>query len=256
MTPSRTPGHSIDPLIANCRDYWLGWGSDERVDGQLSYYRSGLAHAQLNGVLRLRDIDRLEQSLKDAGERLAGMPWRCWVGPDSAPGTAARLADHGAVRLGAMPIMAVRTDEVVPAERPSGLEIETVEGRAALKEWVQAYTPSFGVPPNLLDDVVHNELDRRDAGRVIRFVGRRAGRVVGTSLLYDAHGVAGVYVVTTAEEHRRQGIGTALTAAALEAGRERGLAVGTLQASPSGFPVYERMGFRTVAAYELFQVAA
>lgn len=49
--------------------------------------------------------------------------------------------------------------------------------------------------------------------------------------------------------------GTALTVAALEAGRERGLSVGTLQASPSGFPVYERMGFRTVAAYELFRVS-
>ncbi|MFC9842685.1 hypothetical protein ACFWFF_37985 [Streptomyces sp. NPDC060223] len=38
-------------------------------------------------------------------------------------------------------------------------------------------------------------------------------------------------------------MGTALTTAALDAGRERGLSVGTLQASPSGTPVYRRMGF-------------
>ncbi|WP_327247951.1 hypothetical protein [Streptomyces sp. NBC_01320] len=41
----------------------------------------------------------------------------------------------------------------------------------------------------------------------------------------------------TVEDQRREGIGTALTEAALEAGRERGLSVGTLQVSPFGFPV-------------------
>ncbi|MFD3941836.1 GNAT family N-acetyltransferase [Streptomyces sp. NPDC058579] len=245
----------MEQLLANCRDYWLGWGSAERVDGQLAYYRSGLANGQLNGVLRLGDIDRLEQSLKDAAERLAGIPWMCWVGPDSAPGTAERLPGLGGVKLGAMPIMAIDTKDVVPAEGPADLEIETVHGLAALKEWVQTYTPSFGVPPELLDDVLRNELDRRDTARVVRFIGRRAGRPVGTSLLYEAHGVAGIYVVTTAEDQRRQGIGAALTVAALEAGRERGLPVGTLQSSPAGFPVYERLGFETVATYELFQLA-
>jgi predicted acetyltransferase len=70
------------------------------------------------------------------------------------------------------------------------------------------------------------------------------------------HGVAGVYVVTTAEEHRRQGIGAVLTEAALRAGQERGLRVGTLQASGLGAGVYRRLGFSTVAEYELFKVPA
>ncbi|MFE2088046.1 GNAT family N-acetyltransferase [Streptomyces sp. NPDC059460] len=68
--------------------------------------------------------------------------------------------------------------------------------------------------------------------------------------------VAGVYVVMTAEDQRREGIGTALTGAALEAGRERGLSVGTLQVSPFGFPVYEHLGFETVTAYELFRTSS
>ncbi|MEU4270902.1 GNAT family N-acetyltransferase [Streptomyces sp. NPDC026092] len=67
--------------------------------------------------------------------------------------------------------------------------------------------------------------------------------------------MAGVYVVTTTEDQHRQGIGAALTVAALEAGRARGLTVGTLQSSPAGFPVYERLGFETVATYELFQIS-
>lgn len=33
----------IEPLVANCRDYWLGWGSAERVDGQLAYSSKHMA---------------------------------------------------------------------------------------------------------------------------------------------------------------------------------------------------------------------
>jgi GNAT superfamily N-acetyltransferase len=244
----------IESQLANCRDYWLGWGSSERVDGELAYYRSGIADGQLNGVLSLRRSDRLEKSLGYAAERLAGVPWMWWVGPDSAPDVAAKLAASGAVRLGAMPVMTIRTDKATPAEGPSDLEIEAVKGVDALREWVQAYAPSFGVAPEAHDDLLRNEIERHNGDRVVRFIGRRNGKAVGTSLMFDAHGVAGVYVVTTSEDHRRKGIGTALTAAALEAGRERGLSVGTLQSSPSGFPVYQRMGFETVAEYELFQI--
>ncbi|MGW3284598.1 GNAT family N-acetyltransferase [Streptomyces sp. NPDC001002] len=246
----------IEPQIANCRDYWLGWGSSERVDGELTYFRSGVPNGQVNGVLCLRDSAKVEQSIAYATERLAGVPWMWWVGPDSAPGVAAGLADRGAIWLCAMPVMSVRTDRVTPVEAPADLDIEVVKGADALKEWVHTFASSFGLPPETHDDLLRSESERHDADRIVRFLGRRAGRPVSTSLLYDAHGVAGVYVVATAEDQRRQGIGTALTAAALTEGRERGLDVGTLQSSPLGFPVYQRMGFETVAEYELFQIPA
>ncbi|MFJ6081403.1 GNAT family N-acetyltransferase [Streptomyces sp. NPDC092369] len=244
----------LAPQLANCRDYWLGWGSAERVDGELTYYRSGIPNGQVNGVLGLRDSAKVEQSIAYAAERLAGVPWMWWVGPDSAPGVAAELADHGAVRLGAMPVMAIRTDKVTPAEGPSDLDIDVVRDADALKEWVHTFASSFGLPPETHDDLLRRESERHDADRIVRFIGRRDGRPVGTSLLYDAHGVAGVYVVATAEDQRRQGIGTALTTAALTEGGKRGLAVGTLQSSALGFPVYQRMGFEPVTEYELFRL--
>ncbi|GAA4224836.1 hypothetical protein FHR32_006838 [Streptosporangium album] len=42
-----------DPQLANARDYWLGWGSADRSDGDLTLYRSGVANPQLNGVPRV-----------------------------------------------------------------------------------------------------------------------------------------------------------------------------------------------------------
>ncbi|MET8832109.1 GNAT family N-acetyltransferase [Streptomyces sp. NPDC004610] len=263
---------ALEPLLANCRAYWLGWGTPESASespsasasesaseslsggdhGELTYYRTGLADGQLNGVLRLTGTDELEQVVSYATDRMAGLPWMWWVGPDSAPDTARRLTEHGAVKLGASPVMAIRLDRLAPAPGPADLKIETVEDAEALYEWVEAFTTAFGVTPDIIDDVARLEAERPDSPRITRFAGRRDGRIVGTSLLYEAHGIAGLYVVSTDPDHRRQGIGTALSTAALTAGRERGLTVGTLQSSPLGALVYPHMGFETVAEYGLF----
>jgi GNAT superfamily N-acetyltransferase len=245
---------ALEPQLANCRDYWLGWGVQDRADDTLTYYRSGLPHGSLNGVLRLQSTEQMGRWVERAGRCLAGVPWLWWVGPDSARDLGVRLVDHGAVRVGAMPVMAVRTDRFAEAAGPPALRWETVDGVEALTEWVAAYMPSFGFAPRLLDDIVRCEAERRDAADVVRVTGRLGGEAVGTALMFKAHGVAGVYVVTTAMAHRRQGIGAALTTAALKAGRARGARIATLQASGSGVPVYRRMGFQTIAEYQLYQL--
>ncbi|WP_420718653.1 GNAT family N-acetyltransferase [Streptomyces sp. NRRL S-813] len=124
----------------------------------------------------------------------------------------------------------------------------------SLTEWVRVYSSSFGFASHLLDSIVQCEAARPDTPDLVRFTGRFQGQPVGTALMLDAHGVAGIYVVTTAEAHRHQGIGSALTSAALRAGRERGLRTGTLQASNQGAGVYRRMGFQMIDQYELFQL--
>lgn len=162
----------LAPQLANCRAYWLGWGTAGRGDDDLAHYRSGGA-----GGHGPRDLRRVGARLRPL---LRG-----------GPGTGGRR----------------RTDRGGRGEDP----------------------------------------------RAVRFVARAGGRAVGTALLFDAHGVTGVYIVATAEAYRRRGIGAALTAAALAEGRRRGLRVGTLQAGGLGAPVYAGMGFAKVAEYELFR---
>ncbi|GLX49118.1 acetyltransferase [Streptomyces hygroscopicus subsp. hygroscopicus] len=248
---------ALEPQLANCRDYWLGWGVQERQEDHLSLFRSGLADGQLNGVMRLRDEGRAEEAVAEAVRRFDGLPFTWWVGPDSAPGVRRRLVDGGATQEGSMPIMTVRTDQVRHAKGPGALRVRPIGDSAEeLSDWVGAYGPSFGLAPELHDDLVRVERERTDAGRITRFAGRLDGRTVGTALLYVAHGVAGIYVVTTDASRRRQGIGAVLTQAAVQAARENGLRVATLQATGDGAPVYRRLGFSVVGEYELFEVPA
>jgi ribosomal protein S18 acetylase RimI-like enzyme len=61
-----------------------------------------------------------------------------------------------------------------------------------------------------------------------------------------------VQYVATEARHRRQGLASRLLVAVLAAERARGMRSATLQASPDGLPVYERLGFRRVALLKAF----
>jgi ribosomal protein S18 acetylase RimI-like enzyme len=241
----------LGPLFGNAREFWLGCGFADRSGADLALYRSGVSHPQLNGVLRLRR-GGVDDALREAGRRLAGVPWLWWAGADSRPGLAEDLLARGAVNVGTVPVMAIQLDSVLDETGPADLDIAEVRHTADLPEWVRAYRPSFGLTEDQIDELLNVE-EARPTRQVIRFAGRIDGRIVGTSLLFVRHGVAGVYQVATVEGFRRRGIGTRLTAAALRAGRARGLRIGTLVAGSMGASMHRRMGFTKVAGYQLLR---
>ena len=242
--------HDIAPQLGNLRAYCLSWGSPDDPADDFPIFRSGLPHALLNGVARLRKRP-LDEALAEARRRLDGVPGAWWVGEDSDADVADGLRARGLEAGSTLPVMAVHLADVPDVSGPPDLVIDQVTGPAMLTEYVQAYSGPFSVPDQALPAVVNAEAAQTEP---VRFIGRIDGRVIGTSELFVSHGVAGIYWVSTAEQHRGRGIGAALTAAALRAGRERGLRVGTLQSSRLGQPVYRRLGFQTVSQYQLLML--
>lgn len=245
----------IAQQLANAREFWLGYGVEGRRRSGHFMYRSGVADAQLNGVVSLAG-GSFKSALQEAESVFSGLPWLWWVGPDSRPGVVGDLESHQFSEVGSMPVMAVRLDRVRRPSPTAGLEVRVVDDPAGLADWVRCWTWAFGIDTDLTAKILTVEAVRPESSpRLVRFAGWLDGRLVGTAALYSSQGVAGVYVVSTVKERRGQGIGTQLTAAALQAGREQGLSIGTLQASSLGLPVYERMGFAEVARYRLFAKA-
>jgi GNAT superfamily N-acetyltransferase len=249
--------HDSAPQFANSRDYYFGYGDKKRSDDpEFMVYRSHLMKPRRNGVLRYtRGGSELDGAIARAHEELDPVPWLWWVGADSSAGLADHLLARGAAQVGILPLMAVEIDRLGAPAAPAGVWVEEVNGPRELAEWVVSYSPSFGLTPDQVAGNQTNEAHRVDEpGSLVRFAARLDGRVVGTSALFDRHGVAGVYVVTTEPAYRGRGIGAFLTLVALRAGRERGLRIGTLQASTDGERLYSRMGFETVAHYRQFQM--
>jgi predicted GNAT family acetyltransferase len=84
------------------------------------------------------------------------------------------------------------------------------------------------------------------------FAIRRNGRLVATSLLYMADGLAGIYCVATLPDERGKGLGAHVTAEALRKAHVLGYRVGVLQSSPDGHSVYLGLGFADFASIPLF----
>jgi len=82
------------------------------------------------------------------------------------------------------------------------------------------------------------------------WVGRVEGRPVTTATAYVADGFVGIYAVATTADARGHGYGEAVTWAATLC---RPDLPATLQASPMGLPIYERMGYRTVAEFTVWE---
>jgi ribosomal protein S18 acetylase RimI-like enzyme len=81
---------------------------------------------------------------------------------------------------------------------------------------------------------------------------RLEGKAVAASTLALAGGVAGIYSVATLPEARRQGLGAAVTLAALREARELGYRIGVLQSSEMGLGVYRRLGFERYGTYAVY----
>lgn len=106
---------------------------------------------------------------------------------------------------------------------------------------------AFGAPPEVFAALVTPDLARTEGAQVL--VGEVDGEPVSTAFALVQDGAAGVYNVATPPEHQRRGHGAAMTAATVAAAREAGATWAWLQSSAAGHPVYERLGFRTVATW-------
>jgi GNAT superfamily N-acetyltransferase len=237
-------------LFRNCRSYWQGFGVEDRGEDGIALHRSGLTQPLVNGVVWTGPGD-LPAKIDAARRRLDGVPWYWWVGPDSAPGTMEALLERGGARLGPAPVLVAEAEHIRPA--PTSAVIVPFDDAAALPDWVRCYAEVFEFRADEIDRVIAVETARRDlpGTRRLSFAAWLDGAIVGVSELLVAAGVGGVYLVATAAAHRRKGIGAALTVAAVDHARRLGLRLVTLQASPMGLPVYLKMGFRQVAAYEI-----
>lgn len=265
-SPAALPDpRTVTAVLANFRQYLMGWDTAQRPEPGLDLFRSGLLTPQFNGVVRLRSASDAGAAVNAARRALTGLPWWWWVGPDSPAGTADALLRNGGHQLAALPVMVRPLDRpaapgdglapVGPYDLP-GLRVEAVRDGDRLAQLVSTYRTSMGIAHHLEKDMVCIESHREDNANVVRLAAVLDGRVIGSTVVITAHGVAGVFLVHVAEDYRRRGVGTAMTAAALRLGQQKGMRFAALVASPAGVPLYRRFGFTALCEYQLFTFPA
>lgn len=176
----------------------------------------------------------------------AELPFAYTVRSDREAECAEALRAAGAERQQEMPAMIldpIRDESQLPAD----LEIREVTSSEDLKRYQETALAGFGFPKEIGRLFITEQFLGKPGVKL--YLGLLAGEPVCTSSLVPTPGIAGIYWVATLPEHRKRGLGEAITWAAVRGGIEAGCATASLQASEAGAPVYARMGFTTPVHY-------
>lgn len=220
-------------------------------DGVLAI-ASGAPVASLNVAFVTRELPNPEAALAQAADFFDArhLPFVVRVREGIDPASEDAVTSMGMPYSDTIPGMALHPMPVAPPPTID-LEIRTVEDLETLSLFRGVLAEGFDMPQSIAEKLVTPGWLGQEAFEL--YVGFVGGMAVATSTLVPTPPTAGVYNVATVDRFRRRGIGEAMTWHCVLRGAARGCSVGALQASLMGKPVYERMGFRTVAPYRTFR---
>jgi len=224
-------------------------------EGGVRWYRTPIAYEGLNGVLSARLAgDGLDAAVGRALApfRETGVPMEWHVGPTTAPPDLPRALEAAGLAFSEdEPGMVAELAALgPPPPAPAGLEVRRVDDMADLAAWCRVWA---GLPPGTeVDGLVEVRAPAAlGAGPPApHLLGVLDGTPVGCAFVHVGDGrdgrppAAWLGDVVTATAVRRGGIGTAVTRACLELARGAGLDKAALTASPDGYRIYRRLGFR------------
>ena len=221
--------------------------------GDHAHVRCGVRGGGLNRVMAVRlppdDLDgAVERIMAPFRQQSLPMHWSLW--PTAQPADVGRhLERHGLTDGGERPGMAIDLARLPAAPAaPADVEIRPVTDAATRRLWFDVASAVFGFSPALAEAFQRGPArsEATEARPLTHVVALRAGAAVAVASVVAAGGVAGLGWVGTVPAARRQGIGAAVTLAALRLGRDCGCQTGGLWASPLGRGVYRRLGFEEV----------
>jgi GNAT superfamily N-acetyltransferase len=223
-----------------------------RDDEEMGWALTGIPHPMFNGVFHARLVpEQLDGAIIEATLapfKAHRLPLCWWISPTSRPDDLPRrLAAHGLKFAEELPGMAVDlralSEELPPVP---GLTIEPVIDRESLWQFVSVLSAGFRLADPVRDAYLEREWALGFAPHLPwrRYLGRLHGEPVAVSGMLLGSAVAGLDVVATVPEARRQGIAAAMTLAPLREARARGYRVSVLTATPMGVNLYRRVGFR------------
>ncbi|MDP9295749.1 MAG: GNAT family N-acetyltransferase [Actinomycetota bacterium] len=225
-------------------------GSIDRVDG-LVITLTNIPDPQLNASFVERPPDDPAAALNLAASIFAAHGHRLSIDLPRGrhPDVERTVADLGLEIAVSRPGMAAEIASVAPAAPPDGVELLRVSGLRELRQFWEIQSAVFDMAPEVIRVYVPQATIFADG--VTLFLARLNGKPVACCAAYEVEGSVGIFGVATLPDVRRRGIGTAVTAAAVDDARARA-DLAWLQATEEGLPVYRGMGFSEVSDWDVW----
>jgi ribosomal protein S18 acetylase RimI-like enzyme len=242
----------VDGLFAFCG--LLGSTSDgahalDRDGVRAAVVPAAPERAVANSVV-YHDADALEgvyDELENAYDEI-GASWTVWVWPDHET-LGPFLEGRGHV-LDAQPAAMIHDLQGLERPAPDALSDWTADGDFTVVGPLNDRAYGFDT------DSFTRALSRRPSDSTHVYVARDAGEPVGCLLMTDQDGNSDVESVAVLPEARGRGISGKLLQHALVDAAERGNETSTLVSTALGYPIYERLGFRMLGRFAMWERAA
>lgn len=255
MTSGQTPAAIAAAICGNLREYALHTGrtpgGKSGSDGEVTWIDTG--SNALNRILAARfPASRADERIRELADSFGGRPLTWITGPADRPADLGpRLLAGGFRHLMPWRGMALTLEAPPPVAAPPGLEIRQVADPEGIAAWGRTVAAGFAMPENAARDfpAVFANLA---ADKIVYFLGLRDGQPVATASLFLGSAAAGAYFISTLGPARLSGVATALTRALIAHAASLGYRLLVLEASPAGYEVYIRLGFRQYCAMDAY----
>jgi GNAT superfamily N-acetyltransferase len=241
--------------------YWGGLNSSLIQAGSTAAMHTGVAISDMNWAWNekpLTDIDiEFIEKIKEFYKQ-QNLRFRWWVYPRGNSKQTVDILQNAGLRLiQKIPCMATNLDsETMDEKIPENITISEVADKNALQLWTDISFHGFEMFSRTKEQysafVASFELGSQSPQKL--FLAYRDGQAAATSLLFINNNTAGIYYVATLRKYRHKGLGFYITLAAMQAAKELGFKNVILQASPFGFKVYQRMGFKEYCQAEIYKL--
>src|ERR1700733_7019264 len=221
----------------------------------------GLNYAAFNAALQARPIEGDAQELGRLIDLSAehydarSLRWTYWLCEDFLKQPLRREAPrvfkrHGLRHLTEAPGMYAERLAPVTRSLPP-LDVRPVADQTTRAAFSDVMSTSFEIPHSVSMSVYGAE--RAWKGTFQGYVGYSNGRAVTTAAAVITGDVIGLYSVATLQQHRRLGFAESIMRQVVQQAQQtRGVSRMVLQATSSGFSLYEAMGYRTVTSFNVF----
>lgn len=226
-------------------------GTCEQVGGTLCWYSSSQVHlfngaALLSGSQVNRDnIDAIDHYFVQKGR-----PYCLLTLQELVPAAAAQLAHLSYAEAETLPAMWLEGSPRRLRTAPPELRISRVDTPADLETFKYILSRVFFMPRSEVDLVLGDKA--LEATHVRHYLGKLGDIPVSTATVVLDGTLAGIWNVGTLREYTRRGIGAEMMHYTLADARNLGYTESMLLASPEGLPLYEHLGYTTLATVNTF----
>jgi ribosomal protein S18 acetylase RimI-like enzyme len=213
--------------------------------------QAGLGSSMFNIACggELSGAQEIEGHIQSICNHFGNQPFAWWLGGSTRPNDLGkRLINQGFIRETTEYAMIRSLSDM---DLSPTLEVWPVETHRELQEFIallEIYDPSVRPFYERLDPLL-SEKERL-------FVGYEGKLPVSTALLYIDEGVAGLFSLTTKEDCRGRGYGTAMIRSLMGYAKQAGAKEISLSASSdSGYSLYRKLEFETVGIFDCCELA-